>query len=259
MNIRTPLALLAAVAIAACAADTPGYIGTWKMNPAESDFGQLTMMYEPAEGGGFKATMDGQSFTFKMDGSEAPTPWGGTVAWKSVDSTTWQQVAMVNGKLLSTDTIRLSADQKMLTVTSKAMQATGGISSDTMSFTRKAGDRGLAGTWQAQKMSTGSPGTLQIAAEGSDGLSFTFVEWQGVCRGKFDGKDYPATGPMWAAGWTCAIQKEGANAIGISVKKDGNPMYVSTYTASADGAKLTEVGGSVSTTEKVTVVYNRQQ
>jgi hypothetical protein len=259
MRISAALTLSATVALIACADATPAYVGTWKVNLAESDFGQLTLIYEPVEGGGFKATMDGQSYTFKMDGSEVPTPWGISVAWNSIDSTAWQQIAKVNGKLLSTDTIRLSADHMMLTIASQMMQATGATSSDTMSFTRKAGERGLAGTWQAQRMNSSSAGTLEIALEGSDGLAFTFVEMQGECHARFDGADYPATGPMWASGWTCAISKNGDNALDISVKKDGTPMYVSTYTPSADGMKLTEVGGSANTAEKVTVVYDRQQ
>ncbi len=258
MRMSTPLTLFAAATLIACADAKPAYVGTWKANLAESDFGQLTLMYEPAEGGAFKATMDGNSYTFKTDGSPTPTPWGNTVAVKSIDSTTWESVATLNGKLLSTDTIRLSADSKSLTITSKMMQATGGVSSDTLSFTRKAGEKGLVGTWQAQKLNSSSPTTVQIAEAGADGIALKFVEMQGECSAQFDGKDAPATGPMWASGWTCSAQKKGDTAFELSVKKDGKPMYVSTYTVSADGKKLTEVGGSVSTTEKVKVVYDRQ-
>ena len=59
------------IGICACglgaAADAP-YAGSWKMNVAKSDFGDTTVTYEQMSGGEMKATMDGQSYTFKTDG-----------------------------------------------------------------------------------------------------------------------------------------------------------------------------------------------
>jgi len=59
-----------------------------------------------------------------------------------------------------------------------------------------------------------------ITANGADGLTFTSVEEKGSCTGKFDGKDYPATGPIWAAGWTCSIAKNGAQGLDVTWKKE---------------------------------------
>lgn len=41
-------------------------------------------------------------------------------------------------------------------------------------------------------------------------------------------------------------------------KKDGKVMYQDTLTPSADGKTLTDAGTAPATTEKVTVVYDRQ-
>ena len=260
MRIARLVPIAGAAVVFGCGGDKePSYLGTWKLNLAESDFGQLTMTYEAAEGGGLKATMDGQSFTFKPDGSDTPTPWGNTVAVKAIDSTSWEQVGKVNGKLSNTDTVRLSADQMTLTVVSHMMRPDGSTTNDTLTLSRKAGERGLVGTWQAQKMNSSSPGTLQISLDGTSGLAINFVEIQGNCNVKFDGSESPATGPMWASGWTCSLPKYDDTSFELAVKKDGNPMYTSSYSVSADGKKLTENGGAVSTTEKVKVVYDRQQ
>jgi hypothetical protein len=80
----------------------------------------------------------------------------------------------------------------------------------------------------------------------------------GVCEAKLDGKDYPATGPMWPAGWTCVVTKSGENGVALTWKKDGKDMYKSVLTASADGKTLTETGSAAGVNEKFTVVYDKQ-
>src|SRR5437588_8645903 len=89
--------LVAASAAALIAAGLP-YQGKWKLNPAKSDFGETTVTYEQIAGGEMKVTADGQSYTFKPDdGKEHPTPWGGSVSWKTVDAHTWHTTNKVNG------------------------------------------------------------------------------------------------------------------------------------------------------------------
>ena len=69
---------------AACliAADLP-YAGKWKLNPSKSDFGDTTVTYEQAPAGEMKATMDGQSYTFKTDGKEYSNALGNDVRLES--------------------------------------------------------------------------------------------------------------------------------------------------------------------------------
>src|SRR5438105_3283383 len=101
------------IGICACglsaAADAP-YAGKWKTNIGKSDFGDTTMAYEQTSGGEMKATMDGQSYTFKTDGKDNMTPWGTTAAWKAVDSRTWEMTEKTNGKVINTSTAKLSED-----------------------------------------------------------------------------------------------------------------------------------------------------
>jgi hypothetical protein len=249
--------LITLISTGLMAADPP-YAGKWKVNPTKSDFGEVTVTYEQMPGGAMKVTVDGLSYTFKADGKEYPTPWGTAAAWKSIDSNTWETTNKVNGKATGTDTMKLSADGKTLTVDSKVMKVSGESSNDSAAYQRVSGGPGLAGKWKAKNVKMSAPGVLFIGTNGSDGLTLKYVDDGGMCDAKVDGKDYPATGAMWPAGWSCVVGKSGANAFNTTWKKDGKAMYKSTFTTSADGKTMTEASSSVATTEKTRIVYDRQ-
>jgi hypothetical protein len=260
VSIRSIALLLVLVGLSATAlmAGDPPYAGSWKLNPAKSDFGETTVTYEEIGGGEMKFTADGQSYTFKADGKDYPTPWGSSSAWKAIGTNAWEVTSKTNDKVVSTATMSLAADGKTLTVDAKNVKATGETSNDSAVYQRLSGGPGLGGKWKTKNLKIGSPGTLTITPSGSDGLMLTFVEEKGTCSAKFDGKDHPATGPIWPSGWTCVIAKNGATALDVTWKKDGKAMYKDTFTPSADGKTLTDLSGAVATTEKVKAVYDRQ-
>src|SRR5436190_20028045 len=173
------------------AADAP-YAGKWKMNVAKSNFGDTTVTYEQMAGGEMKATMDGQSYTFKTDGKDNMTPWGMTVAVKAIDAKTWETTEKANGKVMSTGTLKLSADGKMLTMDDKRNKSDGGTSNESMTFERVSGGPGLAGKWKTRKLTSSSPETMSLTPKGSDGLLLSLGNMGAVCDAKLDGKDYPA-------------------------------------------------------------------
>src|SRR5438270_5055096 len=241
--VPTRLTILAAVGAAALIAAEAPYAGKWKLNPAKSDFGETTVTYEQLAGGEMKATADGQAYTFKPDdGKEYPTPWGGTVSWKTIDTHTWQTTINANGKVTSTETLKLSTDGKTLTVDSKNIKANGDSSKDAAVFERLSGGPGLAGKWKTKNVKISSPGVLEVALNGSDGLTLSFLDEKATCAARFDGKDYPATGPIWPPGWTCVVAKDSARSFDVTWKKDGKPMFKGKFSASADGKILTEDG-----------------
>src|SRR6476659_5139135 len=110
VSIRA-IAFILVMAVIGFAADQP-YTGKWKLNPAKSDFGETTVTYEKTPAGEVKLTADGQSYTFKADGKEYPTPWGATAAWKNIDANTWESTDRINGKVISTNTLKVSSDNK---------------------------------------------------------------------------------------------------------------------------------------------------
>src|SRR5262249_4670189 len=150
MRASIRLNILIALAAANLWAADPAYIGKWKLNPAKSDFGESTVTYDQTAGGEMKLTADGQSYTFKTDGKEYSTPWGGSALWKSVNANTWETTNKVNGKVIGTATLKLSADGKTLTVDSKNIKATGEASNDSAVYDRVTGSAGLAGKWKTK-------------------------------------------------------------------------------------------------------------
>ncbi len=254
-----PVVVLALVVLGATVlwASDPPYVGQWKLNPAKSDFGETTVTYEGMAGGQMKFTADGQSYTFKTDGKEYATPWGTSSAWKAVDANTWEVTSKANAKVVGTATLKLAADGKTLSVDARNIKASGEASNDVAVYERLSGGPGLAGKWKTKNLKIGSPGTMSISPGGSDGMTLTFVEEKASCAAKFDGKDYPATGPVWPSGWTCAIAKSGTTALDVTWKREGKVMYKDTLTPSADGKTLVDVGAAPGTTEKAKAVYDR--
>jgi len=249
--------LLIAVAATLAAADLP-HAGKWKMNPAKSDFGESTVTITDRGSGEMQFLMDGQSYKFKTDGKDYPAIFGQTAAWKRMDANTWEITDKLNGKYLSTDKLTVSADGKSLTLNMKGPKPNGGTMDDTVEYQRVSGDRGLAGKWKTKNFKSSSPEVMELAASGEDGLKLTIVDFQLTCEAKFDGKDYPCTGPTIASGWTMSVNKSGPRTIDITNKQNGKPLYLVSMTVSSDGKTLTETGSAVGVNEKFKAVYDRQ-
>jgi hypothetical protein len=251
------VAFSVAAVTAISAADLP-YAGKWKMNPAKSDFGETTVTYEQLPSGEMQATMEGQSYRFKVDEKDYPALFRTTVAWKSLTSTSWQATYKLNGKILTTDTLTLSPDGKSLTVNVKGTKPNGEAIDDTIVFERLSGSSGLSGKWKTKNVKSSSPNVLELAPSGTDGLTFRIVDLDLRCESKLDGKDYPCAGPTLAPGFTVALTSAGPRSLVMTVKDNGKPLFQVVYTVSADGKTLTGIGTATGTNEKTTVVYDRQ-
>jgi hypothetical protein len=253
--MKTRLSLLCALLSPIFGADLP-YVGVWKTNLAKSDFGQTTMTYESLPGGEWQTTGFGMTNKFKMDGKDYPDGMGGTSTWKAVDANTWEILGKLNGKVTGTDTLKLSADGKTLTDSSKQMKPDGGTMDSTTVFQRVSGGPGLAGKWQTKKVS-GAAGVIEFASSGTDGLSFKDSDMGMTCDSKFDGKDYPCTGPMTPPGFTVVTINAPPRSLHITVKKDGKTLFEATYSVAADGKSMVETGGAVGSSEKVKITFDR--
>jgi hypothetical protein len=246
-----------AATIVVAASDFP-YAGKWKMNPAKSDLGETTVTYEQLPSGEMQATAAGQSYRFKMDGKDYPAVFGGEAAWTALGPATWQTVWKLKGKVLTTDTVTLSADGKTLTVNTKGTKPNGEAIDDTIVYDRVGGGPALAGKWKTKNMKSASPNVLEFTPSGADGLAFKIVDLGLSCDAKLDRRDHPCSGPMLGPGWTVAFANQGARGLDMTVKNDGKVMFNMSYTVSADGKTLTEHGTASGTTEKTKVVYDRQ-
>lgn len=257
MQLRN-VVLTGMAAAALITAAAPGYFGKWKMDAAKSDFGDTTFTISQTPSGEMQFSADGQTYTFKIDGKDYPAMFGGTAAWKSTDATTWEVSNKLNGRFLGTNTFKLSADGKSLTENSKGPKPAGGTYDDTATYQRMSGTAGLAGKWKTKNFKSSAPNVMEFAAAAADGMTINLSAFQAVCNVKFDGQEYPCTGPTMPPGMTVALKKSGANGFEMTEKMGGKALYQSTFTASADGKTLTENGRAVATGEKIKVVYNRQ-
>ena len=175
-----------------------------------------------------------------------------------MDASTRESTDKLKGKVISTDTSKVSADGKTLTFNMKGPKPSGGIMDDTMVFERVAGGPGLAGKWKTKNFKSSSPETMELAPSGDDGLKLTLVDFKLTCDARFDGKDYPCSGPTIAQGWTMSVKKHGARAVDVIDSQNGKPLYQVTITVSEDGKTLTETGSAVGVNEKFKAVYDRQ-
>ena len=58
--------------------------------------------------------------------------FGSTAAWKTLSANSWEATFKLNGNVLTTDTLTLSADGKSLTVNSKGKKPNGEMLDDTV-------------------------------------------------------------------------------------------------------------------------------
>jgi len=184
--------------------------------------------------------------------------FGSKMSWKATDGGAWECTNRMGAKVLSTDTYKVSADGKSLSLVSKGTSPAGAPFEDSVTYQRVSGTSGLAGKWKTKKLTMSSPGTIELSASGSDGLTFKMPDQKLVCDAKLDGKSYPCTAPDLPPNTSVVFKKAGVNSFSADITIGGRLAYQSTYTGSADGKMLTETGSAVGTTEKYKAVYDRQ-
>ena len=252
---RCLIALLMATGLAA--AENP-FAGTWKLNPAKSKFTGDTMKFERTSSGEIHWSGAGLAYTFKIDGKEYPGPVGDLVAWKQVDDHTWETTYKLKGTLVSTDTSTLTPDSKTMTIISTGTKPNGDSFRNTSVYERTSGDSGLFGAWKSKEVKINSPGAMKFTPSTDDGMIWELVDFKATCDAKFDGKDYPATGPTVPAGFTLALKRTGPRSFEFTEKQNGKPLFTGKFTVSEDGRTLTDVGRPVAVNEPITAVYERQ-
>jgi hypothetical protein len=115
-----------------------------------------------------------------------------------------------------------------------------------------AADPPYAGRWQSVK---GASGSMSLEVAVADGYDLVVSQGAGRLKANFDGRDYrPESGPE-----TVRIARVGSDAFSMTVSINGTPVAVDTFTASADGRTLTQVGGAVGQPPNHTIVYERRR
>src|ERR1700678_4341080 len=128
------------------------------------------------------------------------------------------------------------------------MKPDGGSVEGGQKWKRVSGGPGLLGKWRntEEKLATTEMG---LEANGADGITFKLPQDGSVCEAKFDGKDYPLTGPLSGGKTTLSFKKTGPSSFEVTEKVDGKPVYLDKYTVSGDGKTLVDEGTPIKNKE----------
>jgi len=204
--------------------------GNWKFDQGKSKLTGETLHFAKTADGAMRVTGGGQSYTFKLDGSDSTTPTGNTAQWTKVDDNTWQSVIKKGSTTLSTDTYKISDAGKTLNVTFAGTKPNGDSFNDTEVYTRVAGTKGFVGAWKSDKLSLSSPTGYEIKDNGDGSITWVLPDYHASVNMKLDGKDYPATGPTVPDDLTLSLTKIGPRKYAMVEKMKGKPIFKGTET-----------------------------
>jgi hypothetical protein len=243
--------------IGVCAEAELPHIGRWRLNPARSDFGGLTLAFASAPAGSLRSSQNGGPYhTISLDGRDVPSHSGYTSAWRQVDSRTWSATTKLNGAVISADQFQLSDDDKTLTLTQTSSQPDGTSSVNRLTYVRTTGKTGLLGTWKARTMSQREE-AIEFLRQGERGLTLRTAT--ATCEARLDGRDYPLVGPTMPVGATASFRQTGPRSVLLLQKQSGRLVYKSALTVSPDGRTLTETVLATDTGRtQATKIYERE-
>jgi hypothetical protein len=258
MKTRSALIAGAALLLSLPAfADSP-FDGTWKLNTGKSHLEGDSMSYTDAGSGTLKYKDSDQTYTFKTDGSSFTTPLGLERTFLKTGDDSYTAVSKKGGVVLRTTTIKVSSDGKTLSEESKGTKPNGDNFDDQFTYVRTSPGTGLIGTWKSTEVKLSSPNSLTIQTDGSDGVTLQLSAIKATCQAKWDGKDYPTTGPTVPDGLTLAVSKVGASGFKLVQKVKGKVILIAHYRLAADAKTLTMKGTNGLGTEPFTEVFEKQ-
>jgi hypothetical protein len=229
---------------ASAAAQNP-FAGTWKLDQEKSQLAGDTMKFGPAEGNAIELTAGGVRYSFRLDGGNYAMPSGELAIWRQTSPDGWTtEYRKTDGKLMRSDSWKLSSDGKTLTVTTSGVKANGDLYTDTADYERTAGTSGLIGSWKSTTVKLSSPNELIIQEISLDKLLLKIPAIKASCEINFDGKETAVDGPDIPTGLRLSLQRTGPYSFKLVQKLNGSTVSSSVYTVSNDGKTMTEVGGT---------------
>lgn len=215
------------------------FVGKWKVNPGKS---KLTdeMKVEAAGANKYVITFQpGAVDTIVADGSDQPALSGSTLSITARGPNNWTVVRKKDGRMLLTADWTLSVDGKTLTDEFTGYQADGSKMSVHYVYARTAGSSGFVGNWYTDSAQPDSSMEVRIQTYDADGLSIDGPEGQIVRSLRFDGKDYPSTGPDAPAGLIASGQRVNERTVEFADKYKGRIIQTQHIEISADLKTLT--------------------
>jgi hypothetical protein len=258
--MKVALSLCASITLFFCSvalADNP-VDGTWQLNPAKSQLAGDTITFEDSGNGALKFSNSDESYTFKPDGSTFTTPLTGLErTFKRNSDGSYTSTAKNRGLLLRTTTWKPSSDGNTLMVESKGTKPNGDAFETTEKYVRTAPGAGLVGGWKGTLVKVSSPNALTFQTTGDD-VTITISAMKAIWHGKWDGKDYPATGPTVPERLTVALTRVSPNSFKLVQKINGKAVAIVGFRIATDGKTMTGKGTNGEGKEPYTELYEKQ-
>jgi hypothetical protein len=239
-------------------AATDPFVGKWKLDQSKSKMAGEQAKIEDLGGNKFTMTFGEISDTIVADGTDQPVHFGRTEAITQDGPSTWKIVEKKDGRTLQTSTWTLSPDGKTIKVEGTGTRADGSTSTAQFTLKRVAGASGFTGKWESTSASFGSPAEFDIQPYESDGLSFVTPSESDTLNMKFDGKDYPETGPNVAPGSASSGHRVNEHTLDVTDKVKGDVIDTTRFAVSADGKTLTLTVHEKGQSKPLVFVYERE-
>ena len=256
LSIR-PILLSCFLFQSALLADDP-FVGRWKLNLAKSKLTGQTIEIRTVAGNGYEFKEDQHSDIIFADGLDHPTHFGETMAIKQKKADTWAITYKRGDQVLMNTVWKVGKDGQTLTYTATGTRPNGQGFRNQLMAKRVGGGPGLVGTWETTSVSLSSPREIYIEPYDSDGQTITFPGRKQTIRMKFDGKDYPETGPTVLEGSTSSGRRLDARTIETSEKVKGKLLETTRATVSEDGKTQTLLITEPDDPKPVVLVYERE-
>jgi hypothetical protein len=238
------------------AANDP-FTGKWKLNQSKSKITGEQVKITALGGNKYRITIGNVSDTIVADGTDQPIHFGDTESIRQAGPNAWTQVIKKNGRVHYARTWTLAQDGRTVTIQSTETRPDGSTSSNHFVFTRTSGTTGFGGIWEMTTRKIGSPAEQVIQPYGGDGLSFIWPADQDTLSMKFDGKDYPETGPNVAAGSASSGRRVDQRTLEMTDKIQGKVMDTQQLQLSPDLNTLTVTIHETGQSKPLIAVYDR--
>jgi len=253
------LLLVACLATGALSAANDPFLGEWKLNASKS---KLIDMMKVASAGGNKYGFDfgaGSAETIAADGTDQAGLAGTTLAVSIKGADSWKVVRKKDGHILLTGIWKLSNDGNTLRDDYTEFAPDGSIAINVKYvYQRTAGTSGFAGTWEGSAETETAAIVLKVQPYEGDGLSIINSTEGQTTNVKFDGKDYPNTGPNARAGSASTARRANEDTLEITGKFNGKITSTRQVQLSADRKTLTMTVHVPGRREPDVLVFERQ-
>jgi hypothetical protein len=250
--------LVACLATAALSASNDPFLGEWKLNPSKSKLIDLMKVESVA---GNKYAFDfgaGSAETIAADGTDQPGLAGTTLSVIIEGPDSWKVIRKKDGRILLTGIWKLSKDGNTLKDDYTEFGPDGSSTNVKYVYQRTAGTSGFAGTWEGSSETMNAVIVLKVQAYEGDGLSFINASEGETKNVKFDGKDYPNTGPNVRAGSASTAQRVNEDTLEMTGKFNGKITNTRQIKLSADRKTLTMTVHVLGRREPDILVFERQ-